>query len=62
MGALAVQVGGGDLGSAGEPVGQDRGARSRVADGWPQAVFGAGGGDVVVAAFEAEVSGEAAAA
>ena len=51
-----------DLGAAAETVGQDQGLRSSGPDGGQENPFGAGHGDVIVAGFEAEVPGQAAAA
>jgi hypothetical protein len=52
----------GQLGTAGEPVGQDRGVRVGLAGRGPQATLRAGGRDLVVPALEAEVPGQPAAA
>jgi hypothetical protein len=50
-----------ELGAAGEPVGQDDRVAGR-ADGGQQGGLGHGGRDVVVAALDAEVAGQATAA
>lgn len=52
----------GELGAAGEAVRQDGRTGAGGADGGEEAVLGAGDGDLVVAAFEAEVPGQAATA
>jgi hypothetical protein len=51
-----------ELGAAGKAVGQDRGACPRASHGWQQGCLGDRDRDVVVAALDAEVARQAAAA